>query len=93
MDSDTVLDGHDNCLFEGNTDQRETDGDGYGNICDPDFNNDGVVNSADLAYFKPLFFTGDQDADLNGDGLVNAGDLAILRQFFFEPPGPSGLVP
>ena len=79
----------DNCILIQNSLQRDTDGDGYGNYCDPDFNNDMIVNSADLAYFKTKFFTTDPDADLNGDGVVNAGDLTILKLFLFEPPGPS----
>ena len=72
---------------------RDTDGDGYGNICDPDFDNSGVINASDLAYLKSHFFSTDPDADLDGSGFVNAADLAILKQMFFGPPGPSGLVP
>jgi hypothetical protein len=92
-DSDGILDYMDNCTLVSNASQLDTDNDGFGNICDPDFNNDGVVASADLAFFKPKFFSTDPDADLNGDGVVNAGDLKILKLFFFKPPGPSGLVP
>ena len=73
--------------------QRDTDGDGYGNICDPDLNEDGVVNARDLAQLKALFFTHDPNADLDGDGVVNAKDLARLKSYFFKPPGPSGVAP
>jgi len=90
-DGDGVPDSQDNCINEANTPQRDTDNDGYGNRCDPDFNNDNMVNGADLAYFKTKFFSNDPDADLNGDGIVNGGDLAIFKLFFFKPPGPSGL--
>lgn len=92
-DSDIVADSVDNCTLAPNADQRDTDDDGYGNACDPDFNNDGIVNATDLAFFKPRFFTSDPDADLTGDGIVNAADLAILKTFFFKPPGPSALAP
>jgi len=92
-DSDIVADSVDNCTLAPNADQRDTDDDGYGNACDPDFNNDGIVNATDLAFFKPRFFTNDPDADLTGDGIVNAADLAILKTFFFKPPGPSALAP
>ncbi|MDF1555614.1 MAG: dockerin type I domain-containing protein [Deferrisomatales bacterium] len=92
-DADTFADFADNCTLVANLDQRDTDGDGYGNRCDPDFNNDGGVNFADLAYLKSRFLSGDPDADLNGDGGVNFGDLAILKSMFLGPPGPSGLVP
>ena len=76
-----------------NLDQRDTNGDGYGNICDPDLDNNGVVQAADLAIFKPLFFTGDPDADFDGNGVVQAADLAILKRMFFGPPGPSCVAP
>jgi chitodextrinase len=102
QDSDGIADSQDNCILvangplipdAGGNIQLDTDGDNYGNICDPDFDNDLFVNAIDLAYFKPRFFTTDPDADLDGDGIVNAADLAILKLFFFKPPGPSGLVP
>ena len=83
----------DNCSVVDNLGQRDTDADGYGNMCDPDFDNNLVVGSADLAYFKSRFFTTDPDADLNGDGVVNGGDLAILKKMFFQPPGPSCVAP
>nr|WP_304440680.1 dockerin type I domain-containing protein [Thiohalobacter thiocyanaticus] len=76
-----------------NAPQRDTDGDGYGNRCDADFNNDGAVNFSDLAYLKSAFFSTDPHADLNGDGAVNFADLAILKSFFFSTPGPSALDP
>jgi hypothetical protein len=87
-DSDGVLDSADNCLLSPNPLQRDTDSDGYGNFCDPDFDNNLIVNAADLAYTKTKFFTIDPDADLNGDGIVNAADLAILKTYFFREPGP-----
>ena len=92
-DGDGVVDNVDNCILVHNPAQRDTDGDGYGNYCDPDLNNDLTVNAADLALFKPLFFTTDPDADFDGNGRVQAGDLAILKSFFFKEPGPSGLNP
>ena len=92
-DGDGVRDYMDNCTLTGNPLQRDTDIDGFGNFCDPDFDNNLVVGAADLAFFKPKFFGSDPDADLNGDGVVSGGDLAILKQMFFKPPGPGGLVP
>jgi hypothetical protein len=92
-DGDGVADSVDDCLLVADPDQRDTDGDGYGNACDPDFNNDGVVNAVDLARLKSVFFKNDALADLNGDGVVNAVDLARLKANFFKPPGPSALVP
>ena len=46
-DADGVVDTADNCTFTLNPNQRDTDSDGYGSICDPDFNNDGIVELAD----------------------------------------------
>jgi hypothetical protein len=90
-DTDGLLDAEDNCTEIANADQRDTNGDGFGNACDPDLNDDGIVNFVDLGLMKAAFFGTDADADLNGDGNVNFVDLGTLKQFFFQPPGPSGV--
>ena len=90
-DSDGVPDAADNCTEVSNPDQRDTDGDDYGNVCDADLSNDGFVNFVDLAMMKSVFFTPDPDADLDGSGSVGLTDLGIMKAFFFLPPGPSGL--
>ena len=92
-DGDFIPDETDNCTLVANPDQRDTDNDLYGNICDPDLTNNGTINFTDLAEMKAVFFTGDEDADLTGDGSVTFGDLAIMKEMFFGEPGPSGLVP
>ena len=92
-DGDGVSDLADNCTLLANADQRDTDGDGYGNICDTDLNNDSITNVIDLGLFKAVFFTADADADFNGDGTVNVVDLGALKAFFFAAPGPSGIAP
>lgn len=92
-DGDGVVDTSDNCTLVPNPAQRDTDGDNYGNYCDPDFDNNLFINAADLAYMKSMFFTADPDADLNGNGIVNGADIAILKDIFFGVPGPSGLTP
>ena len=91
LDCDTIPDTADNCTLVPNENQRDSNGDKYGNACDPDLNNNGVVNFGDLAIMKSVFFTNDPDADLNGDGVVNFSDLAIMKSMFFKPPGPSGV--
>lgn len=83
----------DNCTAVPNPDQRDTDGDGYGNLCDADMNNDGVVNFSDLAIFKSVYGTANPHADFNGDGVVNDLDLEILKSMFGRAPGPSGVAP
>jgi hypothetical protein len=92
-DGDGLVDSQDNCTLIENPDQRDTDGDGYGNFCDADLDGNGFVNSLDLGLFKLVFFTADADGDLNGDNFVNSLDLGLFKQLFFQPPGPSGLVP
>lgn len=90
-DGDGVTDDVDNCLEVVNPDQRDTDGDGYGNLCDGDFDNSCFVNFIDLATMKANFFMpGDTDTDLNGDGNTNFPDLAIMKDLMFLAPGPSG---
>ncbi|MEO0423799.1 MAG: FG-GAP-like repeat-containing protein [Pseudomonadota bacterium] len=89
-DADGVNAFEDNCLYARNPDQRDTDGDGIGNFCDADLNNDCLVNLQDLALLRGALQTGDEDADLNGDGVVNARDLRIARDDLFAAPGPSG---
>jgi len=93
----------DNCVGISNPDQRDTDGDGFGNRCDPDLNNDGIVNFADLAEFKKVFgfeepgdmsyYTGfmSEHADFDGSGRVDYDDLEIMRVFFGKAPGTSGV--
>ncbi len=92
-DGDGVFDDVDNCTLEANPNQVDADGDGFGNFCDPDLNNDGVVNFVDLSLFTPLFLTTDPIADFNVDGNVNFLDFVLLTDRFLGAPGPSGLNP
>ncbi|HJP39847.1 MAG TPA: hypothetical protein QF499_12085 [Gammaproteobacteria bacterium] len=88
-DSEGLPDDQDNCTNIANSTQIDSNGDGYGNACDADLNNDGIVNFADLGVMRSVFFTDDQDADLNGDGVVNFADVAIIKTQFLGSPGPS----
>lgn len=88
-DSDGVSDVVDNCLFEANISQIDSDGDGFGNHCDADFNNDCQINFSDLQAMKAFFFTSFPPFDLNGDGEVNFIDLARMSEMFFLAPGPA----
>jgi uncharacterized protein (DUF1800 family) len=89
-DGDGINDAIDNCSEVANADQRDTDGDGFGNRCDADLNNDGGVNSLDIVLFRNQFGTVGPDADFNGDGGVNSLDIVIFRSYFGKPPGPAG---
>jgi len=56
LDADAVPAASDNYVAVANTNQRDTDGDGYDNLCDGGLNNSGgVVNFVDLSTFKRLF--------------------------------------
>lgn len=90
-DGDGVGDLMDNCTQVSNPGQEDTDGDGFGNACDGDFDNNGIVNFADLAAMRAAFLGSNRLFDLDGNGLVNFGDLAIFRRLFLLEPGPSGL--
>ncbi|NND60251.1 MAG: c-type cytochrome, partial [Gammaproteobacteria bacterium] len=91
LDGDGLPDDADNCIMVTNADQIDSDGDGFGNACDADLNNDCAVNFADLTMLKLAFFGTDPNADFNGDGSVNFADLSIMRLAFFAAPGPSGV--
>ncbi len=97
-DADAVSDIADNCLDADNRDQIDSDLDGYGDRCDPDYNNDGAVGIPDFAVFRPQFGRTDAEpgfdpaVDHNGDGAVGIPDFNVLRSYFGQAPGPSGLV-
>ncbi|ANM29521.1 hypothetical protein ABI59_07895 [Acidobacteria bacterium Mor1] len=100
VDGDGIFDYRDNCLFEANPSQRDTDRDGFGNRCDPDFDQNGVVDGSDewmllqeIDAEPPEVETADtlrvlRLLDLNEDGVVDVLDLEILRTYNFRAPGP-----
>ncbi|MEL7451154.1 MAG: hypothetical protein AAFN78_18215 [Pseudomonadota bacterium] len=87
-DEDGVSDATDNCTAVSNPAQTDADGDGLGNACDADLNNDCQVNFVDLGQMKSVFFTADPNADLTDDGVVNFADLGQMKTAFFGTPGP-----
>lgn len=93
-DGDGIEDGLDNCIAVPNPSQCDADGDGYGNRCDADLNNDGTVNFLDLQKFSAKFGeVGVNEADLDCSGVVNYFDLEIMVEGFGQAPGPSGSAP
>jgi hypothetical protein len=103
-DGDGVPDERDNCTQIANVEQRDTDHDGYGNACDADVDNDGLVTSSwgetfplrargDVEWIALTVRSGsyDENHDLDGDGRVDGLDLAIAQLALFQPPGPSAL--
>jgi hypothetical protein len=98
-DNDAVPDSRDNCLQVRNgpgdgQDQCDTDGDGYGNTCDGDFNQDNIVGIPDFGTLIQTF--GDTGhpvnaTDLNCDEIVGIPDFGTFSGLFGNSPGPSGL--
>ncbi len=97
QDGDGVDDPLDNCLVVSNTDQRDTNFDGFGNICDRDYDQDGTVGLTDYGIFKASFgrLLGDPaynpDVDATGTGAVGLLDFGMFKLNFGGVPGPSGL--
>jgi len=97
QDNDGWDDSEDNCIEDPNAGQEDSDGDGYGNICDGDLNNNGFVDGGDFA-----IYVGCQNrpgegarsdcfiADFNSDHRVNSLDFMLFETMWGRPPGPSG---
>ncbi|NNF15999.1 MAG: hypothetical protein HKN70_04585, partial [Gammaproteobacteria bacterium] len=98
-DGDGVADAVDNCTGVANPDQRDSNGDGHGNFCDYDYDNNCVTQFADMSIFGAAFGSVSGDANYNPDtdrdnnGVVNFLDLGAppdnFAEFFLEAPGPS----
>jgi hypothetical protein len=98
-DNDGVGNSIDNCTQvpngptirdAGGNSQLDSNGDGYGNMCDPDFNGNGIVDPSDFSLLKSRFGQpGFADQDLNGNGIVDPSDFSLLKTMFGQPPGPS----
>jgi hypothetical protein len=100
-DSDGIPDVLDSCMTLPSAGPLscDTDQDGYGNPCDGDFDNSGLVNANDFSnFFLPDFAPPGLDSGVGSDmdcsGLVNANDFSNFFLPQFAPPGtpgPSGL--
>ncbi len=92
-DGDGIIDAADNCIQVPNTGQLDTNADGFGNACDADLDNNGIVDGPDAEIMRAaLGKTRCPDCDLNDNGIVNSQDVSLLRALFGQAPGPSGLV-
>lgn len=65
-DNDGVTDIKDNCKTTSNTDQKDEDGNGVGDVCD-DYDHDRVINSIDNCPNLPNYDQRDTDGDKIGD--------------------------
>jgi len=91
-DGDGIPDQTDNCTKAANANQRDIDQDGFGNICDPDFNQNKIVDPADFSTIKLKLGKVSPPHDLNGNGIVDPADVSIVKTYLGKAPGPSGLV-
>jgi hypothetical protein len=95
-DGDGAPDSADNCTLTANPSQLDANQDGYGNACDADLNNSGLVTTADFGILRSVLNQAAGSsataaaADLNGSGTVTTADFGILRDRLNGPPGPSG---
>jgi uncharacterized protein (TIGR03790 family) len=89
-DGDGTPDRRDDCREQPNADQRDSDHDGFGDFCDGDFDQDGVVTVSDVIRFERAVRTGAHfpGADLDGDGAVDDRDRSLLHVWLGHPPGP-----
>lgn len=95
-DGDGTIDALDNCRLLANANQADSNGDGFGNRCDADLNNNGATNAQDTGLYRqqlgqPSVAPTYNAADINANGAVNAQDTGLVRQLLGSPPGPSGL--
>jgi len=92
-DGDGVPNVSDNCRLLSNANQADSNGDGFGNRCDGDLNNNNTTNAQDYVLFRqqlgqpsaaPVY----NAADINSNGAVNAQDYVLFRGLLGSPPGP-----
>ena len=95
QDGDGIADPNDNCLTVSNSDQHDSDGDNYGNMCDGDYNQDGAVGGPDWGIWAFNYGLtvppGNPAVDHNGDLVIGGPDWGVFAvQYQQQFPGPSG---
>jgi hypothetical protein len=93
-DGDGVCDADDNCRDHYNPGQIDTNHDGFGNACDPDYDDNGAVGISDFNTLRGQFGKTrcnddfDSEVDCDGNGAIGISDFNCLRRLFGGPPGP-----
>jgi uncharacterized protein (TIGR03790 family) len=98
QDGDGVPDARDVCRDVPNPDQRDSDGDGFGNLCDADVDGDGWVTTSwgraerpgdvEQIAISARDFERVANHDLDGDGKVDVRDVSLAYVLLFQRPGP-----
>jgi hypothetical protein len=74
VDNDTIPNVSDNCPWVWNPDQLNADGDGLGDACDPDDDNDGILDGPDACDTAAEDF----DGEVDGDGCPDSDASGLL---------------
>lgn len=88
-DKDGVPDRSDNCMNDMNSDQRDENQNGRGDICD-DYDRDGVINGKDNCPDRPNANQLDTDADNHGD-VCDGEESRLTERFPWVPTALIGL--
>lgn len=91
-DGDGVDDLIDNCDLRQNPTQDDTDGDGCGNLCDADYDQDGIVSFSDWAQFNAAFGSTDEEKvhrdPVSGETVGWRDHGFFVEAFIAGVPGP-----
>jgi hypothetical protein len=92
-DLDGAGDQIDNCSDDFNTDQDDSDFDDCGNLCDADYDNDGIVGLSDFGEFILAFGSNDEEKchrEPIPGCTVGFADFGFFVLSYHKVPGPSG---
>jgi len=92
-DWDGAGDEIDNCSDDINTHQDDTDQDDCGNLCDADYDNDGIVGFTDFGEFVLAYLSNDEEkchVEPIPGCIVGFVDFGFFVSRYGRPPGPSG---
>jgi hypothetical protein len=90
-DGDGIVDLLDNCVTTANAEQDDTDADHCGNVCDGDYDQNGIVGWSDYGFFTRCFGSNIEECmhvePFDGVGFDDFGQLML--NLFGKAPGPS----